>query len=317
MVLPSGFTSRSPAIDTADGPVDEAFPPMSVTVRLDRRDRHLPRRHDLPAAQRAGGRPGHRGDDLLDGRDRSRCGSARKYAIKHTTRTARAVVRGLQYRLDVNTLHRDETAHRAAAQRDRPGPAAHHRAAAGRRVPPQPHHRRLHPHRRDHQPHRRRRHDHRGCCSRPLRPAGLPGGALHLRAPAPAGSRSGTPAARRCPAQLDGQSRRAPGPAVATKVSGRGEAAAGVRGGHRARSPPRRRPRRPGRARSRRSRRRSSGRRTRRRPAPPRRPGRPPGTVISKSSRIEACDAVSSGPISRDPPGAQQRRRCRGPAGSR
>ena len=32
-----------------------------------------------------------------------------KYAIKHTTRTARAVVRGLHYRLDVNTLHRDET----------------------------------------------------------------------------------------------------------------------------------------------------------------------------------------------------------------
>ncbi|WP_425549764.1 elongation factor 1-alpha C-terminal domain-related protein, partial [Catellatospora methionotrophica] len=33
-----------------------------------------------------------------------------KYAIKHTTRTARAIVKGLQYRLDVNTLHRDETA---------------------------------------------------------------------------------------------------------------------------------------------------------------------------------------------------------------
>ena len=33
-----------------------------------------------------------------------------KYAIKHTTRSARAVVRGLQYRLDVNTLHRDDTA---------------------------------------------------------------------------------------------------------------------------------------------------------------------------------------------------------------
>jgi bifunctional enzyme CysN/CysC len=33
-----------------------------------------------------------------------------KYTIKHTTRTARTVVRGLQYRLDVNTLHRDETA---------------------------------------------------------------------------------------------------------------------------------------------------------------------------------------------------------------
>ena len=41
MVLPSGFTTRIAAIDTADGPVDEAFPPMSVTVRLDGRDRHL------------------------------------------------------------------------------------------------------------------------------------------------------------------------------------------------------------------------------------------------------------------------------------
>ncbi len=34
MVLPSGFTTPIAAIDTADGPVDEAFPPMSVTVRL-------------------------------------------------------------------------------------------------------------------------------------------------------------------------------------------------------------------------------------------------------------------------------------------
>jgi bifunctional enzyme CysN/CysC len=33
-----------------------------------------------------------------------------KYSVKHTTRSARAVVRGLQYRLDVNTLHRDEAA---------------------------------------------------------------------------------------------------------------------------------------------------------------------------------------------------------------
>ena len=159
MVLPSGFTSRIAAIETADGPVAEAFPPMSVTVRLDRRDRHRPRRPDLPPAQRAQAGPGHRRADLLDGRDRRRCSPARKYAVKHTTRNAAGGRQGLQYRLDVNTLHRDESATVAGAQRDRPGPAAHHRAAAGRRVPPQPHHRRLHRHRRDHQPHRRRRHD--------------------------------------------------------------------------------------------------------------------------------------------------------------
>lgn len=31
-----------------------------------------------------------------------------KLAIKHTTRTARALVKEIQYRLDVNTLHRDQ-----------------------------------------------------------------------------------------------------------------------------------------------------------------------------------------------------------------
>jgi bifunctional enzyme CysN/CysC len=35
-----------------------------------------------------------------------------RFVIKHTTREARAVVRDLHYRLDVNTLHRDETAGR-------------------------------------------------------------------------------------------------------------------------------------------------------------------------------------------------------------
>jgi bifunctional enzyme CysN/CysC len=30
--------------------------------------------------------------------------------VKHTTRTVKAIVRDLQYRMDVNTLHRDETA---------------------------------------------------------------------------------------------------------------------------------------------------------------------------------------------------------------
>ena len=35
MVLPSGFTTRIAGIDAADGPVDEAYPPMSVTIRLE------------------------------------------------------------------------------------------------------------------------------------------------------------------------------------------------------------------------------------------------------------------------------------------
>jgi bifunctional enzyme CysN/CysC len=33
-----------------------------------------------------------------------------RFVLKHTTRTVKAIVRELQYRLDVNTLHRDEDA---------------------------------------------------------------------------------------------------------------------------------------------------------------------------------------------------------------
>ncbi|MBB2945991.1 bifunctional enzyme CysN/CysC [Actinoplanes lutulentus] len=109
MVLPSGLTSKIASIDTADGPVEEAFPPMSVTVRLTdeidiSRGDMICRPNNAPAVAQ----------DIeamicwMDETAPLRVGG--KYTIKHTTRTARTVVRGLQYRLDVNTLHRDESA---------------------------------------------------------------------------------------------------------------------------------------------------------------------------------------------------------------
>ena len=74
------------AIDQFGGPVDEAF---AADVGHDpprRRDRHQPRRHDLPAAQRADGQPGHRRHGVLV--QRAAAAAARsKYAIKHTTRS--------------------------------------------------------------------------------------------------------------------------------------------------------------------------------------------------------------------------------------
>jgi bifunctional enzyme CysN/CysC len=109
MVLPSGFTSTIAGIDTADGPVDEAFPPMSVTVRL--ADELDVSRGDMIC--RPNNRPAVAQDieAMICWMDESRpLTVGGKYAIKHTTRAARAIVRGLQYRLDVNTLHRDESA---------------------------------------------------------------------------------------------------------------------------------------------------------------------------------------------------------------
>ena len=108
VVLPSGFTSRVASVDTADGPVDEAFPPMSVTVRLE--DDVDVSRGDMIC------RPGNQPKVTQDIEamvcwlhdDAMRVNG--KYAIKHTTREARALVKDLHYRLDVNTLHRDESA---------------------------------------------------------------------------------------------------------------------------------------------------------------------------------------------------------------
>lgn len=109
MVLPSGFTSRITSVETADGPVAEAFPPMSVTVRLDdeidiSRGDMICRPNNAPAVSQDI-------EAMVCWMDETRpLQVGGKYAIKHTTRSARAIVRGLHYRLDINTLHRDEAA---------------------------------------------------------------------------------------------------------------------------------------------------------------------------------------------------------------
>ncbi|MGN6635313.1 MAG: sulfate adenylyltransferase subunit CysN [Oryzihumus sp.] len=109
MALPSGFTTRIKAIETADGELEEAFAPMSVTVRLE--DQIDISRGDMLC------RPTNRPvvaqdvDAMICWMDESApLQVGRKYAIKHTTRSARTIVRDLSYRLDVNTLHRDEDA---------------------------------------------------------------------------------------------------------------------------------------------------------------------------------------------------------------
>jgi len=109
MVLPSGFTSRISAIDTADGPVAEAFPPMSVTVRL--ADEIDISRGDMICRPNNAPTVAQDIEAMVCWMDETRPMTVgARYAIKHTTRAARAIVRGLHYRLDVNSLHRDERA---------------------------------------------------------------------------------------------------------------------------------------------------------------------------------------------------------------
>ncbi len=109
MVLPSGFTTTIAGIDTADGPLAEAYAPMSVTIRL--ADELDVSRGDLICRPNNAPNTAQDIEAMVCWMDEQRpLRTGGRYAIKHTTHSARAVVRDLHYRLDVNTLHRDEAA---------------------------------------------------------------------------------------------------------------------------------------------------------------------------------------------------------------
>ena len=109
VVLPTGKPSRITAIDGPTGPVAEAFPPMAVSVSL--ADDIDISRGDMIARPTNQPRVAQEFDAtvcwMADG---AALEPGRDYLIKHTTRTTRVRVTALDYRLDVNTLHRDKTA---------------------------------------------------------------------------------------------------------------------------------------------------------------------------------------------------------------
>jgi sulfate adenylyltransferase subunit 1 len=105
LVLPSGQATTVASIDTYDGPLDTAFAPMSITVRL--ADDLDVSRGDLIC--RPGDRPELARDLVADV-----CWMADaplqpggRYAIKHATHTARAIVEAIDDRVEVASLGRE------------------------------------------------------------------------------------------------------------------------------------------------------------------------------------------------------------------
>jgi sulfate adenylyltransferase subunit 1 (EFTu-like GTPase family) len=105
LVLPSGFTSTIQAIDAFDREVEEAFPPMSVTVRL--ADDLDVSRGDMICRPHNAPKPSQDVDAMICWMTNAPLQARQKFSIKHTTRMGRAMIKNVQYRLDVNTLHRD------------------------------------------------------------------------------------------------------------------------------------------------------------------------------------------------------------------
>ncbi|XAE58090.1 GTP-binding protein [Termitidicoccus mucosus] len=108
VAFPSGFTSRIKEIHGPDGPVPEAFTPMSVTITLEddidiSRGDMLVKPNNPPAATQ----------DV----EAMICWFASdkklqpngKYLLRHTTRETKTVVKEVRYKVDINTLHKIES----------------------------------------------------------------------------------------------------------------------------------------------------------------------------------------------------------------
>jgi len=106
MLLPSGFTTTVKKIDSYDGEMEEAFPPQSVTLLLEddldlSRGDMIVRENNVPeVAQDV--------EVMVCWFNEKPLRLNGKYAIMHTTQEARCVIKEIRYKLDINTLHRNQ-----------------------------------------------------------------------------------------------------------------------------------------------------------------------------------------------------------------
>jgi sulfate adenylyltransferase subunit 1 len=102
VVLPLGRTTTVAGIDTADGELEEAFAPMSVTLRL--ADEIDIARGDLIAAADAAPEPTQDLDGMVAWLHEEPLRPGRRVLVKHTTRSVPAIVRDISGRLDLDTM---------------------------------------------------------------------------------------------------------------------------------------------------------------------------------------------------------------------
>ncbi len=105
LLLPSGFRTKIVKIDTADGTLEEAFPPMSVSILLE--DDYDLSRGDMIVRPNNQPKVVQDIDVMLCWFDERAMQLRGKYRLLHTTREARCIVKELKYKLNINTLHRE------------------------------------------------------------------------------------------------------------------------------------------------------------------------------------------------------------------
>ncbi len=106
-VLPSGFTTKIKAIESMDGPQQEAFSPMSATITLE--DEIDMSRGDMLVKANNQPVPTQDIDAMVCwfSSDKSLAGRG-KYVLRHTTKEVKAIVSEVCYKININTLRKIE-----------------------------------------------------------------------------------------------------------------------------------------------------------------------------------------------------------------
>ena len=104
--MPSGFKSQIKSIDTFDGEVKEAFSPMSVCITLT--DDIDISRGDMLVRENNNPNISQDIEVMICWMNEIKMIPNGKYTIRHTSQTARCIIKDIKYKLDINSLHRIE-----------------------------------------------------------------------------------------------------------------------------------------------------------------------------------------------------------------
>ena len=107
VVQPSGFTTKIKSIESMDGPLEEAYAPLSTTITLE--DEIDISRGDMIVKAN---NPPHKGQEIeamvcwfSEARNLT---ANNKLALRHTSKEVKAVVKEVRYKVNINTLHKIE-----------------------------------------------------------------------------------------------------------------------------------------------------------------------------------------------------------------
>jgi sulfate adenylyltransferase subunit 1 len=106
MALPSKIVSKIKSIQTTDGELDEAGPGTSITLLLE--DAIDISRGDMLVRENNQPQIGKHIDLMVCWLSEKKLALGGRYSIKHTTRDAHCIIKDIQYKININTLHRIE-----------------------------------------------------------------------------------------------------------------------------------------------------------------------------------------------------------------